>query len=55
LPKDDINCYFILKSNKAILAGKYSKSGVFDYALRYYDLNDVTHYQPIVKPQPPIY
>jgi len=54
LPKQDCNCYFILKSNNAILTGKFNQ-GCFDYALRYYDHNDITHYQPIKKPNPPIY
>jgi len=54
LPKDDCICYFVLKSNKAMLTG-YFRNGCFDYALRYYDENEVTHYQPIQKPEPPIY
>ena len=54
LPKEIMACYFILKSNKAMLAGHF-RNGCFDYALRYYDINDVSHYQPIVKPEPPIY
>jgi len=53
-PKDDCICYFVLKSNKAMLTG-YFRNGCFDYSLRYYDENEVTHYQPIQKPEPPIY
>lgn len=54
LPMEYINCYFILKSNNAILAGKYDEA-CFEYALRYYDYQEVTHYQPIQKPERPLY
>jgi hypothetical protein len=54
LPKEDIDCYFILKSNKVILSGRF-RGSCFDYATRYYDENDVSYYQEIIKPREPLY
>jgi hypothetical protein len=54
LPKDIIKCYFILKSSNQIIQGHF-RNGFFDYALNYFGINDVTHYQEIITPKPPIF
>jgi hypothetical protein len=54
LPKENGKYWFILKSNNEILNGNFSV-GCFDYALRYYDEKEVTHYQPIILPSNPLY
>lgn len=56
LPKVDIDCHFIFLKNK----GKYQTFGVFDKRLDSFwsgsiRITNITHYQPIIKPQPPIY
>lgn len=55
LPKDYIECYFISVYNNTIRAGFYSKSDNKFFSAEYYEVREVTHYQQIEKPNPPIY
>lgn len=56
LPKEELDCHFVFKQNDI----KYQTFGLWDNKLKcFYSgalrINYVTHYQPIIKPQPPIY
>jgi hypothetical protein len=54
LPSEDIDCHFITH-NKEIFKGEYIKSiDNFKSGSELYN-GRVSHYQPITKPQPPIY
>lgn len=60
LPKESTYCWFILKGVDKIQYGRFilSLSNVkrfFLYDGDNYNYSEVTHYQPIIKPQPPIY
>jgi len=56
LPKEEIDCHFVYKVND----NRYQTFGVWDKKLNSFwsgalKIENVTHYQPIIKPQPPIY
>lgn len=56
LPKEELDCHFIFKQNDK----KYQTFGVWDNKLKSFwsgalRINYVTHYQPIQKPESPIY
>ena len=55
LPKDNIECHFIIKeNNKVTQIGRYHV-GAKSFNVGTIWFNEVAHYQPIAKPKPPIY
>lgn len=54
LPKEDIECWIKEKGNEIIFNGRYiSLLNYFAYTA--FQIDNVTHYQPITKPEPPLY
>ena len=59
LPKEEIDVHFIFTEYKGE-EGRFQTYGVWDNNLKSFysgalKINNVTHYQPIIKPKPPIY
>lgn len=52
LPKESIRCYFVFENR--ILEGNFS-GVIFKWATGFSGWKNVTHYQPITKPNLPIY
>lgn len=56
LPKQSIECWFIYKNEIAVFNGSYNNDfKCFSYSAFKFDIDEITHYQPIQKPEPPIY
>ena len=56
LPKEEIDVHFIFENN----TGRFQTFGVWDNKIKSFysgalKISNVTHYQPIEKPKPPIY
>lgn len=59
LPKEEIDVHFIFTEYEG-KKGRFQTYGVWDNNLKSFysgalKINNVTHYQPIIKPKPPIY
>lgn len=53
LPKENIDCWFVIDNDSYL--GYFTKRGYFVNGSDNIELRFVTHYQPIEKPNPPIY